>query len=40
LVVEVAHADEPLAVARDEALGAGHAGTQGQSGFHGLPSRG
>src|SRR6266700_1880659 len=33
-VMDAAHADEPLAVARDEPLRARHAGTQRQSDFH------
>ena len=40
LVLEVAHAHQALAVARDEPLGAGHAGTQGEPGFHEFPLRG
>src|SRR5882672_990441 len=34
VVVEVAHADEPLAVARKQPLRPRHAGAQRQSGFH------
>src|SRR5262245_23124471 len=33
-IVEVANADEPLAEAGDELLGPGHAGAEGQAGFH------